>query len=154
MIILILINFKIKDKRDSRIIKWFKSILEGWTTIKKDKGKLIIFVILVVVRLFFTAIQLIFVYRGLGFNLGLFESLYMTSLGAITTFINITPDSIGVREGVYMFTSETIGLDSDIILLGSLIIRAIALINTFVIGGISYLILSPRLKNKGKESNK
>jgi uncharacterized membrane protein YbhN (UPF0104 family) len=72
----------------------------------------------------------------------------MSSLGTITTFVNITPDSVGIREGVYMFSSDIIGLDSDIILLGSLIIRAIGLINTFVLGGISYLKLAPRLKEK------
>jgi len=156
MLILIFFNFRINNKKNNRIIKWIKSILDGWATIKKDKGKLTIFVILAVIRLLFAAIQLIFVYQGLGFRLGIIESLYMTSLATITTFINITPDSIGIREGIYMFTSEIIGLDSDIILLGALIIRAIGLINTTLIGGISYLLLTPRLKGKEKtvEGNK
>jgi uncharacterized membrane protein YbhN (UPF0104 family) len=70
----------------------------------------------------------------------------MTSIGIITTFVNITPDSIGIKEGVYMFSSQIIGLDSDIILLGSLIVRAIGLINTFIFGGLSYLILSKYFK--------
>jgi uncharacterized protein (TIRG00374 family) len=148
MIILIFVNPRFKNSKKNRIINWFNSILEGWSMIKRDKKKLGIFVFLSIASLLLAALQSIFVYKGLGYTLGFFESMYMSSLGMITTFVNITPDSIGIREGVYMFTSETIGLDSDIILLGSLIIRAIALINTFLIGGISYLKLTPKLKGE------
>ena len=105
-------------------------------------------------NLSFVTLQSLFVYRGLGFNVGLVETFYMSSLGAILTFVNITPDNIGIKEAVYMFTADIVGLDSDIILLGSLIIRAVALINTFVIGGISYLLLTPRIKENGKEFRK
>ncbi|KUK77797.1 MAG: hypothetical protein XD93_0088 [candidate division WS6 bacterium 34_10] len=146
MLILTLVNPRFKNSKENRVINWINSILEGWGTIKRDKKKLLIFVFLSIASLLLTTLQAIFVYKGLGYTLGLFESTYMSSLGMITTFVNITPDSIGVKEAVYMFTSDIIGLESDIILLGSLIIRAIALINTFLIGGISYLKLTPRLK--------
>jgi uncharacterized protein (TIRG00374 family) len=146
MLVLVLINPRFKNNKKSRVVKWINSILDGWSKIKSDKRKLFTFSLLSLLSLFLVSLQTIFVYKGLGYNLGVFESLYMSSLGMITTFVNITPDSIGVREGVYMFTSEIIGLDSDIILLGSLIVRAIALINTFLIGGISYLMLTPKIK--------
>jgi uncharacterized protein (TIRG00374 family) len=155
-ILLLVINPVLKNKKEYRVIKWITSILQGWSEIKRDKKKLLIFVFLSVLGLLMSSLQLILVYRGLGYNVGLFESLYMSSIAIITTFINITPDSIGITEGVYMFSSEIIGLNSDIILLGSLIIRAIGLINTFLIGGISYLRLAPRLKggNPLEESSK
>lgn len=148
MLALIFVSPRFKNKKENRIIRWINSILDGWSEIKRDKGKLFVFSLLAIISLFLTSLQTIFAYKGLGYKLGVFESLYMSSLGMITTFVSITPDSIGVREAVYMFTSEIIGLDSDIILLGSLIIRAIALINTFLIGGISYFKLVPRLKDK------
>ena len=150
-ILLLVINPKLKNKKENRVIRWITSILEGWGEIKKDKKKFLLFILLSVSGLLMTSFQVILVYRGLGYNVGFFESLYMSSLGMITTFVNITPDSIGVREGIYMFSSDIIGLNSDIILLGSLIIRAVALINTFLIGGISYLKLTPRLKGKNLE---
>jgi uncharacterized membrane protein YbhN (UPF0104 family) len=134
MIILIFVNPRFKNSKKNRIINWFNSILEGWSMIKRDKKKLGIFVFLSIASLLLATLQSIFVYKGLGYTLGFFESMYMSSLGMITTFVNITPDSIGIREGVYMFTSETIGLDSDI--------------NTFLIGGISYLKLTPKLKGE------
>ena len=49
------------------------------------------------------------------------DSVYVITC-CITTFVNITPDNLGLG-GVYMFTSDVIGLDSDVILLGSLIIK-------------------------------
>jgi uncharacterized membrane protein YbhN (UPF0104 family) len=146
MLILLFIDPHFNNKKDRRVINWLNSILEGWNRIKRDKAKLVIFVFLSICSLVLVSFQAVLVYKGLGFQLGLFESLYMTSLGMITTFVNITPDSIGIKEAVYVFTSDVVGLNSDIILLGSLIIRAIGLINTFLIGGIAYLKLSPRLK--------
>lgn len=154
MIFLLLINPHFNNKKENRILKLINSTLNGWGKIKKDKGRLVLFISIILLILFLTAMQSIFVYRGLGVDLGFFESLYMTSIGIITTFVNITPDSIGIKEGVYMFSSQIIGLDSDIILLGALIIRAIALINTFIIGGISYLKLSSRLKSNQIEISK
>jgi len=156
MLVLVFINPVLKNKKDNRIIRWVNSILDGWSQIKKEKNKLFTFSLLAILSLFLVSLQIVFVYKGLGYDLGIFESLYMSSIAIITTFINITPDSIGITEGVYMFSSEIIGLDSDIILLGSLIIRAIGLINTFLIGGISYLRLAPRLKggNPLEESSK
>lgn len=148
MLILLVVDPKIKNRKDSRVLRWIESILEGWKRIKDERKKFPLFILLSIFILILSSLQFIFVYKGLGVNLGFFESLYMTSIGIITTFVNITPDSIGIKEGVYMFSSQIIGLDSDIILLGSLIVRAIALINTFIIGSISYLRLSANLKNK------
>lgn len=148
MMLLLVINPKLRNKKENRVIRWITSILDGWGEIKKSKKRLLVFILLSVFGLLTTSFQVILVYRGLGYNVGFFESLYMSSIAMIATFVNITPDSIGITEGVYMFSSDIIGLDSDIILLGSLIIRAIGLINTFALGGISYLKLAPRLKEK------
>ncbi len=146
MSVILFVNPHFKNKKGTRIINWLNSILSGWSTIKEEKKNLGIFVILSFSGLLLISLQTILVYRGLGYRLGIFEAVYMNSLGMITTFVNITPDSIGIKEAVYVFTSDVVGLNSDIILLGSLIIRAIGLINTFLIGGIAYLKLSPRLK--------
>ncbi|MGI6484218.1 MAG: lysylphosphatidylglycerol synthase transmembrane domain-containing protein [Candidatus Dojkabacteria bacterium] len=146
-IVIIVINPYLKNKKRNKLLTWIISILEGWKDIKREKGKLVILTLLSIGTLILATVQSVLVYKGLGFKIGFMETLYMSSLAAITTFVNITPDNLGLREGVYMFTSDVIGLDSDVILLGSLIIRAISLVNTFLIGGISYLILVPRYRS-------
>jgi len=148
MIVILFINPHFKNKKELRILRLINSVLDGWAELKKRKRNLLFFTAITVVGAFFMAIQSVFVYRALGQDLGIVESLYMASISFVTTFINITPDSVGIREGVYMFSSDIIGLDSDIILLGALIIRAIGLLNTFVVGGIAYLKLVPELKGK------
>lgn len=147
-VVLILVNPCFKNKKNYRVLKWANSILDGWKIIKRDKNELLIFTGLIILMLVLHVPQAVFVYKGLGENMGVFESLYMSSVGIITTFINITPNSIGIKEGIYMFSSDVIGLNSDIILLGALITRAVSLISSFVLGGISYLKLNPRLKQK------
>ena len=146
--ILILINPRFKNKKNYRVVKWVNSILRGWEDIKENKQQLFVFTGLLLAMLVIHIPQAIFVYRGLGVNIGVFESLYMSSVSIVTTFINITPNGIGIKEGVYMFSSDVIGIESDIILLGSLISRAIALLSSFVLGGISYLKLVPTLKGR------
>ncbi len=145
---LVIIKPKFKNKKNHRVLKWVSSILEGWKEIKSSKKNVLIFAGLILLILLVNIPQSILVYSALGENLGVFESLYMSSLSIMTTFINITPNSIGIREGVYMFSSEVIGLEPDIILLGSLINRGVTLITSFVLGGFSYLKLLPRLNGK------
>jgi uncharacterized protein (TIRG00374 family) len=144
--ILILIHPRFENKKNYRVLKWVNSVLDGWEKIKGSKKELFVFTGLILLMLVLHVPQAVFVYRGLGESIGIFESLYMSSVGIITTFINITPNSIGIKEGIYMFSSDVIGLNSDIILLGALITRAVSLISSFIFGGISYLKLAPRLK--------
>ncbi len=144
----IIINPKFKNKKDLRVLRWVTSILEGWKEIKRNKKDLFTFTGLILLILLVNVPQSVLIYSALGHNLGIFESLYTSSLGIMTTFVNITPNGIGIREGIYMFSSEVIGLDPDIILLGSLITRAVTMITSFLLGGIAYLKLLPRLKGK------
>lgn len=144
----VIINPKFKNKKDLRVLRWIKSILEGWKEIKKNKKDVLTLTGLILLMLLVNVPQSVLIYSALGNNLGIFESLYMSSLSIMTTFINITPNSIGIREGIYMFSSEVIDLEPDIILLGSLITRAVTMITSFLLGGIAYLKLLPRLKGK------
>lgn len=145
-VLLILINPRFKNKKDYRILRWVNSVLDGWEEIKKSKKNLILFTFFTILLLLLHVPQIIFVYEGLGQDIGFMESLYMSCAGIITTFINITPDGIGIKEGVYIFSADIIGLDTELILLGSLITRAVALISSFLLGGISYLIISSKLR--------
>ncbi len=147
-IMLIWINPRFKNKKNNRILGWINSILEGWVKIKENKKNLLVFSSLTILLLLLHVPLSVFVYKGLGENIGVFESLYMSCMGIITTFINVTPDGIGIKEGVYVFSSDIIGLNSEVLLLGSLISRAISLASSFLFGGISYFKISSKLKRK------
>ncbi len=150
-IILIWVNPRFKNKKNNRILGLINSILEGWVKIKENKKNLLVFSSLTLLLLLLHVPLSVFVYRGLGHSIGVFESLYMSCMGIITTFINVTPNGIGIKEGIYMFSSDIIGLNSEVLLLGSLISRAITLASSFILGGISYFKISSKLKKENIE---
>ncbi len=146
--ILIIWNPRLRNKKKNRIIRLINSVLEGWNKIKREREKIIIFLIAAILSLGLSAFKTIVVFKTLGENLGIFQSLYMSCITIMTTFINITPDGIGMKEGIFMFSSEIIGLEPDVILLGSLMTRGIYLMQSLILGGISYFILMRNLNQK------
>lgn len=147
-ILLILINPRFSNKKDHWIFHRINDVLVGWEEIKKNKADLLLFTFFTILLLVLHTPQIIFLYRALGQDIGFVESLYMSCAGIITTFINITPDGVGIKEGVYMFSADIIGLDTEVVLLGTLVSRAVALITSFVLGGLSYFLISSKLRNE------
>jgi len=139
---------KVKLNRKKRILNLIGNLLDGWEEIKKNPKELLILLGITLILLLISILQTIVIYKGLGSDLGFIESMYMSTISIITIFINITPGGIGVKEGIYMFSSRLIGMNPDIIVLGSLIGRVIALIPSVLFGGISYLILTRKVKSK------
>lgn len=132
-------------KSENRILRFMGSIFEGWQVLKQDKKLILLYAFFSVALLLFSALQTYFSYRALGAQTDPVSMLFLSTLGIILAFLNFTPDGIGVKEGVYIFSSELVQIPDGILVLGSLVLRAISLCTTFVIGGICYLILYRRL---------
>jgi len=75
------------------------------------------------------------------------NSFFYSTISALSNIINLTPGGLGINEAILMFSSDVIGISSEIILLGSLLLRAISMVTTFTFGGISYIILNYRIQN-------
>jgi uncharacterized membrane protein YbhN (UPF0104 family) len=131
---------------DNRIVKVLNSIFEGWRTIKREPKSIFLYALLSIMLLFLSALQTFFSYQALGIKTDLIPMIFLSTLSIILAFLNFTPDGIGVREGVYIFSADLVNIPNDILVLGSLVLRGISICTTFVIGGISYLILTRRLK--------
>jgi uncharacterized membrane protein YbhN (UPF0104 family) len=130
----------------SRVFKFLSSIFEGWNILKNDPKFILIYVFLSVAFLFISAIQTFFSYQALGIKTDITSMLFLSALGIILAFINFTPDGIGVKEGVYIFSAKLVQIPGNILVLGSLVLRGISICTTFIIGGISYLVLMRQLK--------
>jgi uncharacterized protein (TIRG00374 family) len=151
---LILTKSKLKINRKTRLGNIVGNLIDGWEQIRKEPRELMIIFVVKLILLSLTVILNILIYKSLGVELGIVESVYMSTISIMTLFINLTPAGIGIKEGIYMFSSQLISLDPDIILLGSLVGRAIVLIPSVILGGLSYLILTKRLKERGLQIDK
>ncbi|MBP7092086.1 MAG: hypothetical protein KBA59_04235, partial [Anaerolineaceae bacterium] len=57
------------------------------------------------------------------------------------------PDGIGIREGVYMFSSSLVNIPEAMMVLTSLLLRGLAIFSTVSIGVIAYLVYLKKLKD-------
>lgn len=143
-IFLIVINPSIKSEK--WIFRKINQVVLGWNNIKYNRPLVIKIFFLTALALLNSSIIVYIVYHGLGWDLKIFNSLFYSTISSIANVVNLTPGGLGINEAILMFSSDVIGLSSEIILLGSLMLRAISMVTTFTLGGISYIILNYRLQ--------
>jgi len=135
-----------------KILKGLKSVVDGWNIIKHDPKFILIYASLSIVLLLLSALQTLISYQALGIQTTFIPMLFLATLGIIQAFLNFTPDGIGVKEGIYIFSASLVQIPDDILVLGSLVLRAVSFCTTLIIGGISYWILMRELKSSGFET--
>lgn len=133
-------------KSERRLLRILRNVVDGWNVIKKRPRFVFLYLFLSVLLLLITTFQTYVSYQGLGVETNLVPMLYLSSLGIIMAFLNFTPDGIGVKEGFYIFSKDLVRIPEDVLVLGSLYLRAISIVSTFVIGGISYWLLMREMK--------
>jgi uncharacterized membrane protein YbhN (UPF0104 family) len=144
-LIVILFSPKIPPSHH-KILKVLKSVVDGWNIIKHDPKFILIYASLSIVLLLLSALETLISYQALGMQSSFVPMLFLSTLGIILAFLNFTPDAIGVREGIYVFSSDLVRMPDEILVLGSLVLRAVSFCTTLIIGGISYWILMRELK--------
>ena len=125
-------------EKDNRIVKTVRSIASGWIILKQDRFHVWVYTFVVILMLFLAAWQMLISFQSLGVRTGLIPVLFLSSLWIILSFLNFTPDGIGVREVVYVFVSNLVQIPDTILVLGSLVLRGLSICTSMVIGGISY----------------
>lgn len=126
---------------NNRILRSAARLVEGWKIIVNDPQDLAIFIFFSVLVLLLDALTLYVVFSALETPIQYSAALILSSLSLILSYINITPDGLGVREGVYIFISSIVALTQPQILLGSLVQRAISLIASLIFSGLGYVLL-------------
>jgi len=125
----------------SRFLREINKLVEGWKIVVRNPRDVIIFVIISFVAVFIQALNTFIVFVGINSPIGFPESLILSSLAGFVSYINITPDGLGAREGVYLYTNSIMSISEPMLVLGSLVQRALTFIISALVGGFSYLIL-------------
>lgn len=152
--LLLAMGFFLIIKPEINSNRWFwkklNQVVLGWDQIRSNK-------VLFLKIFFFSALSLInssiivfIAYRALDTDIRFINSFFYSTISSLSNIINLTPGGLGINEAILMFSSDVIGVPSDIILLGSLMLRAISMISTLTLGGISYIILNYRLQKPVK----
>lgn len=121
----------------NKMLKQLNSVIVGWRVLKDDK------------RLYRKLVWLTFIGFLISFAVSWVEfsavnatkalaplSLYVV-LSALSLLLSITPSAIGVREAIFIFSSQLLGLSTQQVLQIALIDRAA----TFAVMGTSYMVI-------------
>lgn len=150
---LIKVQIHVTIKYGSKIINKIKNILykilTGWNLIIEDKRLLIELILITVLSFFITTIIVIVEYLSLGIPINVVNVIFYNCLSSVSLLISITPGSLGIREGLFMITSDVIGISSNEVMQLALLDRGVTFISLVLLFLFSYLtIYYINLRNK------
>jgi len=132
---------------NNRLLKVVNRLVKGWNIIVEDLSDLTVFVLLSMVTFLIDSFNMFFVFYALGTPIMVSTALLLSSLSIILSFINITPDGLGVREGVYLYIASIIAIPEPQILFGSLVQRAVSFSVCLIFGVLSYIYITSKRQN-------
>lgn len=145
MLVLSLVKFPTKSIRNTknrflkRIVVFIKDILDGWNIIANNKKLLYYLVLLSLGNFLFSLLLFWAEFKIVGLEINVLHLIMYTCLSGVSLLISITPGSLGIREAVFLISSQSIGLDQEQILQlaivdrGSLVILLSVLVFLFII---------------------
>ena len=133
------IKFNILDK----VVKFVKRILEGWNIIINRKDILFKLVLVTFGNIFLSTIISMIEFKALGINISIANIILYSCLSGVSLLISITPGSLGLREALFLLTSESLGLKNEYIMQMALLDRGI-MFGLLLILSIVIIILSKK----------
>lgn len=109
------------DKRAARIID---NIVSGWRDILRSPGLLPKLVLLTLANLFLRSAFYYVIFLALSASVSLFQAIIYSVLISLSLYVTITPGSVGVREAILVFYSESLNISQADMLSVSLVDRA------------------------------
>lgn len=121
-------------------VKILLSIVEGWILIIGDKRLLARLCGLIVTGFALLLAMIYIIITSLHLHIAFGGLLLMAALSSLSVFINITPGNIGIKEAVFIFSSQTIGLSTSQVLSYSVIDRGVL----FLVLSVGWIFLHVR----------
>jgi len=114
---------------------------------QNHKSNLIINILITLIRPMFNGLVILLLFRSLGYNVGLIYSTLVSSLTIIASIIPITPNGLGIREGigVFLFSRINLPLEASLSVYFMILIFNLSL---SLIGGVLYFVHNKKLINK------
>ncbi|MFT6835176.1 MAG: hypothetical protein ACJA0H_001211 [Francisellaceae bacterium] len=125
----------------------FKIVKAGLRSIFKEPILVVRLIAVTLLNFLMSFLVTYLIIKMLDINLSLPSISLLTVLASLSLFINITPANLGVKEGVYIFTSTVIGLDINKALAIALVDRAILFVVIGFLWLLVYKIFSRKTKN-------
>lgn len=130
-------EFKIKFF--DRIAKILKNIFDGWNLIVANKRLLFSLMFLTLINFLISTILFLFEFKSLGISSKLINVVLYNCLSGVSLLVSLTPGSLGIREAMFLITSNLLGVTNDQVMQLALLDRGLVVITLvfwFIILGV------------------
>lgn len=161
LLVILLKNVKIKkftnNKYIGKILDILNKFINSWNEIVKRRKTFFYLILITTGNILLNWIVTIVEFLSLGLKIDILNTLLYTCLSGVSLLISITPGSLGVREAVLLFTSESLQLSQEQIMQLALLDRSIIFVLLLILL-IAITLFSKEFKLKDillvkKESN-
>jgi uncharacterized protein (TIRG00374 family) len=141
---------KSKNKIVRKVVKIVKEILNGWNIIISDSKLFISLLILTLSRFIFSTILFYVQFKALDIDVKFLNVLLYNCLSGVSLLVSLTPGSLGIREGIFVITSDILGITNEQVMQLALLDRVTVVLTLVICFIILYLI---QLLSKKNEPN-
>lgn len=113
--------------------KW-NNIVKGWNCIRSSPLLIFQLILLSFGNLVLEAMGILCILSALNVPIHFLSALFLSAFLVVGIFINITPGSLGISESLVVFAGILLGINPQIMLLGTLIRRAIGIVVLLLLG--------------------
>jgi uncharacterized membrane protein YbhN (UPF0104 family) len=93
-------------------------------------------------------------FKALDYHFSFWQCMIIAIVPNLTLFIMITPGNIGLRESLIVMTCHIIGIEVELSLASSIIIRCVSLFIQLLSGPMGYLLLNKEPQSSAKPYKK
>ena len=153
LVLLVIIAFSPKVSNHQKgFLKSIGNLINGWCQIRANHTVIRKLSFLILLNATLLWLTIYFAFKAFSVNLPLIKCLLISALHAFSILISITPGSLGISEGVIVFTSKLFGISPVKSLVVAGLIRVITLFWVLTLGPIlSYFLVTQRRRDYDKE---
>lgn len=129
-------------ERKNEFLNKIVRVINGWHLIKNNGKILVTSSIIALLQILISAYAITISFHIIQYDIDWYGALFITSTGALSVLIGITPANLGITEGLAIVTGWVLGITTAQSLAAALIRRIVSALTIFMLGPIfSYVLL-------------
>lgn len=123
----------IKYRIVNKIFNLLKKIFDGWSIIVENKEVLFNLIVITFLSFFASTILFYFEFKALGISVSIFNVILYSCLSGVSLLVSLTPGSLGIREGIYLLTSNVLGIKNEQVMQLALLDRGLIVLTLLIL---------------------
>lgn len=136
---------------EGRVFKVIRDALDGWNSIRRDRGLLAKVSLLLLANHMFSSVELIAGYSAFSIKISIADAILLGAISSLASIMRFTPANIGLQEAVIASCSHLLGIGFSEGLLAAALLRVVSMGIVFSFGGLYMMGFGYRLKGQEDE---